>query len=316
MPLSQIVSASIEDGAVAPVDLSSVAQYTGFKNRVINGGMQIAQRGTSFSYGAQNYTLDRWSGVGFASAVSQSTDVPAGFRNSIKVQRPAANTATSPFVISQCIESNNCYDLSSQSVTLSFWAKAGANFSAASSNLIAQIYTGTVADQGLASYATWTGVATPISISFPINTTWTRYSFTGTFGAGVLEAAVFFFYSPTGTAGADDSFFVTGVQIEKGITATSFDYRPYGTELALCQRYYENLGCYVSTSAWATIVNGAAPKVSKRTTPTLSVIGIGSGSGAAFTWANGAGDLGSGIAYQTTGNSAFAAATLLLSAEL
>ena len=60
MPLSQIVSASIEDGAVAPVDLSSVAQYTGFKNRLINGSMWIWQRGTTFTNPATVYTADRW----------------------------------------------------------------------------------------------------------------------------------------------------------------------------------------------------------------------------------------------------------------
>lgn len=313
MPLSQIVSASIEDGAVAPVDLSSLAQYTGFKNRIINGGMQIAQRGTSFSYAGQNYTLDRWSGVGFASAVSQSTDVPAGFRNSIKVQRPAANTATSPFVISQCIESNNCYDLSSQSVTLSFWAKAGANFSAASSNLITQIYTGTVADQGLASYATWTGVAIPISVSFPITTTWTRYSFTATFGAGVLEAAAFFFYSPTGTAGADDSFFVTGVQIEKGTTATSFDYRPYGTELQLCQRYYQITGQVITTTSFYSTVSFMQPM---RTFPSIGPVTFDAGTGATFLNMNVSTAASITKAYQNTNHSQIAQANIPLSAEL
>jgi hypothetical protein len=322
MPLSQIVSASIEDGAVAPVDLSSVAQYTGFKNRLINGAFGISQRGTSFTNlgaSAPAYGLDRWGAwrgsYDTGLSASQQTGF-SGFANCYRFGRAASNASTQPIYTAQIIESVNMLDLAGQTVALSFYARAGANFSG--SNLIVLISTGTATNQTLAnlSIVTWTGYANTLNTTASITTTGTQYTFSVAIPSNVQSMAVQFIYIPTGTAGASDFVEVTGVQIEKGVTATSFDYRPYGTELSLCQRYYEVLGVYVSTSAWATIVNGAAPKVSKRAGPTLSVTAFGSGSGAAFTWSPGSTDAGSGIAYQTTGNSAFAVATLLLSAEL
>jgi hypothetical protein len=125
MPLSQIVSASIEDGAVAPVDLSSVAQYTGFKNRLINGGMGIWQRGTTTSTNGA-YIADRWYIFSSSGATgTRSTDVPAGFQYSFSA------SGTGFPQVSQKIEAVNCVDLSGQTVTISFWAKqtsgAGAN---------------------------------------------------------------------------------------------------------------------------------------------------------------------------------------------
>ena len=121
--------------------------------------------------------------------------------------------------------------------------------------------------------------------------------------------------SVVGTNGA--TFYLTGVQLEVGSVATPFERRIYNQELAMCQRYFETLGVYVSTSAWATIVNSAAPKVVKRATPTLSVTNFGSGSGAVFSWSTpGVGPAGSGIAYQTTANSANATATLQMAIEL
>ena len=101
------------------------------RNRIINGNMQIWQRGTSATLASLGYLADRWALGQFVSTQgSQSTSVPAGFQYSLKVQRPSGATSTTAIVSTQCIESVNCYDLSSQSVTLSFWAKAGANFSA------------------------------------------------------------------------------------------------------------------------------------------------------------------------------------------
>jgi len=212
--------------------------YCGFKNRIINGGMSIWQRGTSFTVGASSYTYtaDRFKtfSANTATTVSRNTSVPAGFQYSLQLQRPAANTGTSSLSSVQMIESSNCFDLAGQSITLSFWAKAGANYSGG--NLTVQALSGTVADQGGDPYS-WTGLSAFINTTQAITTTWTRYSFTATVSASALEMASAIAFTPTGTAGADDSLYITGVQLERGSTATSFDYRPYGTELALCQRY-------------------------------------------------------------------------------
>lgn len=247
--------------------------YCGFKNKIINGGMSIWQRGTSFTVGASSYTytVDRFKtfSANTATTVSRNTSVPAGFQYSLQIQRPAANTGTSSLSSVQMIESSNCFDLAGQSITLSFWAKAGANYSGG--NLTVQALSGTVADQTGDPYS-WTGLSAFINTTQAITTTWTRYSFTATVSASALEIASSIAFTPTGTAGADDSLYITGVQLEKGSTATSFDYRPYGTELALCQRYYEigvtgyhgdisNTGAYGSYPQFS---------VTKRAAPTIT----------------------------------------------
>ena len=226
--------------------MDSVAQYYGFKNRLINPAMSIWQRGTSITLTASTftYTTDRWVGytANTGTVVSRSTDVPSGnqFQYSARIQRPASNTGVNGHVFEQIIESVNMYDLAGQSVTFSFWAKAGANFSASGNTLNFAVNTGTVADQGNAtSIGAWTGFAQPLNTSVALTTTWTKYTVTGTIGSTALEMAAYFNWTPTGTAGADDSIYITGVQLEEGVTATSFDVRPYGTELILCQRYYQ-----------------------------------------------------------------------------
>lgn len=215
------------------------------RNRIINGGMEIAQRGTTAT-GTYNSvyvyaSVDRWAvfSANSSTTQAQSTDAPAGFRNSFRVQRPAGNTGTNALVSIQGIESVNCYDLSGQQVTLSFWSKRGANYSGG--NLAVTFVTGTTADQGIAFVDSWAGRATPIATTTPITTTWTRYTFTGTVGSGVLEAGVQLLWFPSGTAGADDSVYITGVQLEVGTVATPFERRQYEQELALCQRYFQSV---------------------------------------------------------------------------
>jgi hypothetical protein len=235
---------------VSPGLLDSNAQYYSFKNRIINGGMGIWQRGTSFT-GINNvptYAVDRW--AGFVSAVVageqivQSASVPSGtgFLYSAAFGRTASNTNTNSIWFNQLIESNNMRDLAGQTVTLSFWAKTGANYSGGA--MTVRVASGTSADQSIATYSAgpatgYTGYAAVINTTQSLTTTWTQYSFTGTVGSTALELAVSFAYTPTGTAGADDNIYITGVQLEKGSTATSFDYRPYGTEFDLCRRYCE-----------------------------------------------------------------------------
>ena len=262
--------------------MDSVAQYYGFKNRIINPAMSIWQRGTSVTLTASTftYTTDRWVGytANTGTVVSRSTDVPAGnqFQYSARIQRPASNTGVNGHVFQQIIESVNMYDLAGQSVTFSFWAKAGANFSPSGGILYFAVNTGTVADQGSASsVGGWTGFAQPTTqVSAALTTTWTKYTVTGTVGSTALEMAAYFVWTPTGTAGADDSVYITGVQLEKGSTATSFDYRPYGTELRLCQRYYQivNYRAAFYGAAGNAINQTITHAVVMRATPTAAVI--------------------------------------------
>ena len=217
--------------------------YYGFKNRIINGAMAIWQRGTTLSTNNNiGYYIDRMWGFSAASTVATFTQISstglAGFPYATRAQRTAANTGTGGLYCGQIIESNNLQDLQGQSVTISFWARAGANYSATSNNLIIYLRTGTVADQGSAALISgWTGAIDQIS-TITLTTSWQKFSATFTVASNAQEISPFLFGTTTGTAGANDYYDVTGFQLEKGSTATSFDYRPYGTELSLCQRYY------------------------------------------------------------------------------
>ena len=216
----------------------------GFRNRIINGAMAINQRVSSLSTNnTQGYYVDRmwgFSGVSTAVTFSQigSTGL-AGFPNAARVQRTAATTGINNMFTGQIVESNNLQDLQGQTVSISFWARAGANCSASASGLLVYLRTGTTADQGLnALISGWAG-AVDQNTTVTLTTSWQRFTVTSfSVPSNAQELTVFFGYAPTGTAGANDWFDITGVQLEKGSTATSFDYRPYGTELALCQRYY------------------------------------------------------------------------------
>jgi len=257
--------------------------YYGFKNRIINGAMGIWQRATTYNMTASwaYGSVDRWISTSSPSTngvFNRSTSVPTGFQYSVQMGRTAASTATSGIQSTQAIESVNCYDLAGQSITVSFWAKAVANFSASGSTLVLQIGTGTVADQAASNFYSWTGSVIQTQNN-TITTTWTRYTYTVTIAANALEIGVNFYYTPTGTAGADDNVYITGVQLEKSSTATSFDYRPYGTELALCQRYYYrtigaasafpsvNGSAYAATAQFGTAITFP---VQMRTTPTVN----------------------------------------------
>jgi len=266
------------------------------RNRIINGAMGVWQRGTSFTgiTNVPSYTADRWgafvSAVIAGEQVIQSSSTPSGqgFKYSAGFGRTAANTNTNSIWFVQLIESVNMLDLAGQSVTLSFWAKAGANYSGG--NLTVLVNSGTSADQSLATFSGgpctgYTGYASVINGSQAITTTWTKYTFTGSVGSTAQEIGVAFGYTPTGTAGADDNIYITGVQLEKGSVATPFDYRQYGTELALCQRYYWQLsssdkGGYVNGiiyQGWADTATSsigiAQFPVTMRTSPTLSTSG-------------------------------------------
>jgi hypothetical protein len=217
-----------------------------FRNRIINGDMRIDQRNAGASYAITSAlygSCDRWGSLAAANGVWTQQRVATGsidFPFATRVQRVAGSTSTAAGYIGQVIETANCQDLAGQTITVSYYATAGANFSAASSLIYPTIDIGTGSDQGwlTLNQGNWTAYTAISSATQVITTTRTRYSITATVPAGTNEIAVRFAAIGSGTAGANDWFQITGVQLEAGSTATEFERRPYGTELALCQRYY------------------------------------------------------------------------------
>jgi hypothetical protein len=255
------------------------------KNAMINGGFDIWQRGTSLAVtgGATTaYLADRWLNYRSVAGLTVSRQVTGDTTNlpfiqyCQRLQRNAGNTATDQLYTFQSVESANAINFAGRAVTFSFYARAGANYSATSSLLSATLFTGTGTDQNVLS--TYTGKSTLIAATPTITTTWQRFQYTATFPTSATQFAIQFDYPPTGTAGANDYFEVTGVQVELGSVATAFT-RAGGTlqgELAACQRYYYRtvaggaytvLGQAVTTSTTAGTGHLQLP-VSMRTTPT------------------------------------------------
>jgi hypothetical protein len=246
------------------------------RNRLINGQMQVAQRGTSFSQSGSTlntFTLDRW----FAAAItatttaSQSTNVPTGqgFINSLFYSigaTTASPSAGNNNYFSQVIEAANVADLQigtayAKTVTVSFWVRASStgtycmaltnggsnnNGTAATRSYVttfsistADTWTQITKTVTLDTAGTWNsggnGIGLTLIIDFGSGTNrqtstlnaWQTGDYCSTSGAVQL------------TTIANATMYITGLQLEAGTTASPFEYRQYGTELALCQRYYE-----------------------------------------------------------------------------
>jgi hypothetical protein len=285
--------------------------YNGFKNRIINSAMVIDQRNAGASVTVNGagtfYLIDRFQAQGQNAdgvfTVQQSTTAPSGFTNSLLATVTTDDSSigsTQYYFITQKIEGFNCADLGfgaagASTVTLSFWVRSsvtGTFGGSLSNDGVTRSYPFTYA---ISSANTWEQKS--VTIAGDTTGTWLTNngigirvyfnigagsSYTATAGAWASQWA----FNATGatnliaTNGA--TFYITGVQLEKGSTATSFDYRPYGTELALCQRYYETYsngtgtgaiyegitGSFATTAAF----RGFVPfKVTKRASPTLVV---------------------------------------------
>ena len=217
------------------------------KNAAINGACEIAQRGTaavtltaaSFLYPVDRFFAGRNTGTSGATAQQITSISLDGFQYAVRVQRTAGNTSTNDLYIGQSFETANSIPFANKAVVVSFWARAGANYSPTSSALNVRFYTGTGTDQsGLGSG--FTGSATPISQTATLTTSWQRFQYTATLASTATQMQFLAFCTPTGTAGAADNFDITGLQVELGSVATPFA-RSAGTiqgELAACQRYY------------------------------------------------------------------------------
>lgn len=257
-------------------------------NPVINGAFDIWQRGTSFT-AADVYTADRWKkdsqtySTISRQTTSDTTNLP-NIQYATRVQRNSGQTGTVSLGIIYCAESADAIRYAGQSVVVSFYARAGANYSSASSAIGYNFYTGTGTDQSRSFSVQYTGEANIASSTRTLTTTWQRFNFTATIGATATEWGIMFFFNGVGTAGANDWFEITGVQIDLGSTPLPF--RRSGStiqdELAACQRYYQRrygkgngtpFGAGQCYSTTAGIVSLPFP-VTLRTTPSLASSGL------------------------------------------
>jgi hypothetical protein len=237
------------------------------RNRIINGSFTIDQRnaGASVNQGTSNtYNLDRWASFGSQNAkftIQQnagSVTPPVGFSNYLGCTSTAATSvgASDFFNINQIIEGLNVADLgwgtaNAKTITISFWVRSsltgtfgGSLRNSALNRAYPYTYTissantweqksVTIAGDTTGTWLTNNGAGIQLIFSLGMGST-----FSGTAGAWAAGnfASATGATSVVGTNGA--TFYITGVQLEVGTQATSFEYRQYQQELALCQRYY------------------------------------------------------------------------------
>jgi len=214
-------------------------------NPVLNSAMQVWQRGTSVSVpsSVSTYTADRWALYRGATGMTVSRQTTSDTTNlpfiqyCARIQRNAGDTSTVVPYFSQSFETVNSIPYAGKTMTLSFYVRSGANFSSAT-GISVNVVTGTGTDQ---SWLGYTGTVFALNKdNQAITTTWQRLTYTFSIGATATELTPIFSYNPSGTAGANDYFEITGVQLEVGSVATSF--KTYAAtlqgELSACQRYY------------------------------------------------------------------------------
>ncbi len=215
-------------------------------NPFINGGMDFFQRSTSASASSGYVAADRWVTYTGTSGRTYSRQTgTAGIPYALRCQRDSGNTNTNGISIGNAVEIADATPYQGKTVTVSFYAKAGANYSRSGSTLSYAVTTGTGTTEANGILSGYTGQATAISGTVTLTTSFQRFAFSFTFGASITQFNIELSTNTlSGTAGAADFFEVTGVQMDLGTytadTAPTFR-RAGGTlagELAACQRYY------------------------------------------------------------------------------
>jgi len=293
-------SGNVTANSVVSTGTVNALNTFGFENRIINGAMTIDQRngGSVVTPADATYTLDRWlarQSTASKFSVQQTSTVPTGFKNSLLVTSLSAySVGTSDFFeIDQRIEGLNIADLewgtaNAKTITLSFWVRSSLtgtfggslrnsdssrsypfSYTISSANTW-EYETITIAGDTSGTWLTTNGIGLQVCIGLGAGSTvsGTAGSWAAAFYASATGAT-----SVVGTNGA--TFYITGVQLEVGSQATSFDFRDYGREFILCQRYFEKdtSGAYI----WSGYGNSGAYQylaipfqVAKRTSPTIT----------------------------------------------
>ena len=315
--------------------------YVGRRNLIINGAMQVAQRGTSkTATSSGTYLLDRFSCYSgnygtYGYTVSQSSDAPSGFSNSLKYNFDDADpTPSTEHSIYYSFEGQDLQHLkkgtaSAENVTLSFWVKASLagtyiaelmdsdnsnrhinkSYTISSANTweyktitFAGDTTGTLDNDNTASIniAFWLAAATG-NTSGTLQTSW-----------GELSQANRAVGQTNLGATANNAFYITGVQLEVGSVATPFEHRSYGEELALCQRYYQSVRGATSSALLQTRRNASGAgqdlilniyhSVIMRSSPSISMVGTWAYSNVGTISGNGSNTYASCVSAPTSGS--------------
>ena len=263
-----VTNPKIADDAVQTENFASTVNL-GRRNIIINGAMQVAQRATSVTFnstGGGYQTVDRFRFAGnrdqYVATLSQASDSPSGFGHSFKVATTTQETsldASNQLNIQHRLEGQDLQQLKkgtsdAEKLTLSFYVKSSiaTTFSV---NLVDQDNTRTIASTYTINSAdTWefktitfegdtTGTldndnARSLDLKFWLDggTTYTSgtlaTSWESSIGANTISATTGFMTT------ANSTWQITGIQLEVGSTATPFEHRSFGEELALCQRYF------------------------------------------------------------------------------
>jgi hypothetical protein len=271
--ITGVTDIAVADGGTGASTVAAAQtnlQVFNFKNRIINGDMRIDQRnaGASTTPTGSTYTLDRW--VALLSVTSKysvqqnagSVTPPVGFVNYLGCTSTSAYSVASGdyFGLRQNIEGLNVGDLgwgtaNAKTVTLSFWVRSSltGTFGGSLTNSAEtrsypftytinsantwELETITIAGDTTGTWLTTNGVGIRVNLGLGVGTT-----LSGTAGAWAATA----YYSATGatsvvgTNGA--TFYITGVQLEVGSSASNFEVRDYSSELNRCMRYFERIG--------------------------------------------------------------------------
>lgn len=214
------------------------------RQAIINGNFDVWQRGTSFNQAtAKVYGADRW--ATFNNVTNQASTITrqdgTGVYGSIyclRYQRTAGQTGTNTCILVTSIESIDTQKLRGKKLTLSFYARKGANYSPTSSVFTSAIRTGTGTDEEVLNG--YTGVNDTLTQNNTLTTNWQKFTYTTptVLADNVNELSLWFTWTPTGTAGAADYFEITQVQLCAGDVALPFMPKSYEEELRACMRYY------------------------------------------------------------------------------
>ena len=303
------------------------------RNMIINGAMQVAQRGTSFTgFGASvNYSLDRFftyhNSDGAFTISQESSVVPTGFKNSLKILITTADsslTASQRLIVGTRLEGNTVSHLNfgtanAETVTLSFYVRSsitgthGGAINNGSDNrsypftyIISSADTWerksiTIAGDQTGTWATDNGRSLQVIWGLGAGTSFSASA--GSWGAGDISSATGATTAVLGTI--NSTWYLSGVQLELGSVATPFEHRSYADELRRCHRYFER---FTGPNMHGALYNGSTYLVSwhfkerKRTRPAIqNITGSGMAAHVSSTGDNG----GTDSCYFNSGNGSY-----------